>query len=460
MRKFNLNKVRNYSNRCLIALTLVFLPILSSCDRIKNLVGQTESEHVQQLKALSARLNELESVVQQQASVLQQIRENVTPAEISPQWENHLEQLENQVASSDKWPKDATEAGQFFEKTSNLVNGLPVWVEANYLPRLSLVRWAAMAFNSLQNAQDDRQSLDQLEQLVDEMRELADFSPEGGSVDLVRRLRENAAEIEKKVTKRRIAEAVRQAKLYVSETNEGDIPADISEIARLYEFLELYEEDNEYADFTDDDLPGLRKKLYKKIVIRQAEDQVANLHAQWKNVKEMVKDQPQAAVDEVATRMLLQQVTSAQVALVLEGIETPVYNELEKELRAAVETIDFQLEKRQAEAIRDYQRWSLEEIKDFETAFEEIKKKAEEEGSWWRQDNGGWIDDYYKEVQDAMIKHLLPINVALLDLPVLERYQQVFQTGWNKLDGRKDQTSVAKASAITRKRPLRDFLED
>ena len=164
MRKFHLNEVRNYSNRCLIALTLVFLPILSSCDRIKNLVGQTESEHVQQLKALSARLNELESVVQQQVPVLQLIRENVTPAEISPQWENHLEQLENQVASSDKWPKDATEAGQFFEKTSNLVNGLPVWVEANYLPRLSLVRWAAMAFNSLQNAQDDRQSLDQLEQ--------------------------------------------------------------------------------------------------------------------------------------------------------------------------------------------------------------------------------------------------------------------------------------------------------
>ena len=174
----------------------------------------------------------------------------------------------------------------------------------------------------------------------------------------------------------------------------------------------------------------------------------------------MAKDQPEPAVYEVATRMLLQQVTSAQAALVLEGIETPVYNELEKELRAAVETIDSKFEERQAQAMRYYQRWALEEIGAFETAFEEIKKKADGEGSWWRQDKGGWFDDYYKEVQDAMIKHLLPINVALLDLPVHERYLQTFQTGWNKLDGREDQTSVAVASATTRKRALRDFLED
>ena len=443
---------RNFSNRCLIALIL--LPVLSSCDRLKNLAGQPESAHVQQLEALSVRLNELESVVRQQVPILRQIRENVTPAEISPQWENRLEQLESQVASSDKWPKDAAEAGQFFEQTSDLVTGLPVWAEASYLPRLSLVRWAAVAFNSLHTTRDDSQSLDQLEQLAHEMRELVDFSPEGGTVDLVGRLRENAEEIEDKITRRRVMEAVEQAKQY-----EGDIPVVTSEIASLYEFLELYEKDNDHADVIDVDVSAIRKKLYAKIVISQAEDQLARLSAQWKNVKEMAKDQPQPAVYEVATRTLIQQVMSAQATLVLEDIETPIYNELEKELSAAVEKIDSQLEERQALAIRDYQRWALEEIKAFETAFEVIKKKADEEGSWWRRDNGGWID-YYKEVQDVMIKHLLPVDVALLDLPIQEHYHQAFQTGWKKLDGRENQTSVAVASAITRKRSLRDFPQD
>jgi len=59
-----------------------------------------------------------------------------------------------------------------------------------------------------------------------------------------------------------------------------------------------------------------------------------------------------------------------------------------------------------------------------------------------------------------MIDHLLPVNVALLDLPVHERYQQAFQTGWQKLDGHDDQTDVAKASAVAEKKSLRDSLEE
>ncbi len=454
MRKHFLSMVRNHSNWLQLSLALIFLSVLSSCDRLKNLAGQPESAYVQQLEALSVRLNALESVIQQQIPVLRQIRENVTPAEISPQWENHLEQLESQLASSDKWPKDAGEAGQFFEQTSELVTGLPVWAEAKYLPRLSLVRWAAMAFNSLHIARDDSQSLDQLEQLVNEMRELADASPEGGSVDLVRRLSENAVEIEDKTARRRVKEAVEQAIRYV-----GDISADTTDIAGLYEFLGLYEKDNDHADVIDVDISELRKKLYEKIVIRQADDRASILRAQWKNVIAMAKDQPQPAVYEVATRTLFQQLMSTQAALVLEGIETPDYNELEKELRAAVETIESQAEERQALAIRDYQGWALKGIKTFEDEYQAISEKADEAARALRRDDGGWID-YYKEVQDAMIEHLLPINVALLDLPVQERYLQVFQTGWKKLDGRENQTSVAASSATTRKRPLRYFLKD
>ena len=264
--------VRNHSNWLQLSLALILLSVLSSCDRLQNLAGQPESAYVQQIEALSARLNALESVIQQQIPVLQQIRENVTPAEISPQWENQLEQLESQLASSDKWPKDAGQAGQFFEQTSELVTGLPVWAEAKYLPRLSVVRWAAMAFNSLHIARDDSQSLDRLEQLSDEMRELADASPEGGSVDLVKRLRENAEEIADKTTRRLAKEAVEQAIQYV-----GDIPADTTDIANLYEFLELYEKDNDHADVIDVDVSALRKKLYEKIVIRQAGDRASSL---------------------------------------------------------------------------------------------------------------------------------------------------------------------------------------
>ena len=93
-------------------------------------------------------------------------------------------------------------------------------------------------------------------------------------------------------------------------------------------------------------------------------------------------------------------------------------------------------------------------------AFRATAYKAAEASSILRPDYGGWSDGYYHEVRQAMVNDLLPINFALLDLPVQERFQQAFQTGWKRLDGREDQTAVAKASALTIKKSLGAFLRD
>ena len=205
----------------------------------------------------------------------------------------------------------------------------------------------------------------------------------------------------------------------------------------------------------------LRKKVYKETARRQAEEQATVLRTQWQNVSKLPHHQPQY---QVAARLLLQQVASAHAAFVLEGIATTAYDELESELRRAVETIEFKAaeraEERQARAIRSYQRWALSKIKAFEAAFQATSHKAAEAASILRRDDGGWSGAYYQEIRQAMISDLLPINLALLDLPVQERYRQAFQTGWKKLDGREDQTTVAQASALTVKKLLRAFLKD
>ena len=178
----------------------------------------------------------------------------------------------------------------------------------------------------------------------------------------------------------------------------------------------------------------------------------------------MAKDQPQPAVYEVATRTLLQQVMSAQAALVLEGIEAPVYNELQKELRAAVETIDSQAEERQVSTghARTINAGPLTKIKVFEDLeYQAISEKADDEADRGRCDvmmADGLTT--IRKFREAMIKHLLPINVVLLDLPVQERYHQAFQTGWKKLDGLENQITVAVSSATTKKKSLRDILEE
>ena len=71
-----------------------------------------------------------------------------------------------------------------------------------------------------------------------------------------------------------------------------------------------------------------------------------------------------------------------------------------------------------------------------------------------------WDDKRYGEIQNAMISHLLPLDLALLELPVLKLYHQAFEIGWKTLDGRGEQTVVAKKSALTVKKPLWAVLED
>ena len=458
MFRFFSTAVPTHANPWPFVIGIIFLSGLGGCDGPGNQADQSESTYHQQLEALSTRISSLESATEQQTTVLQQILDHVLPPQVPADWENRLKQLEVQVGDISQWPKDAGEAGRFFEQTSELITSLPAWAEADYLPRLSLVRWAAMAFVHLNDLRSNGQSVDQLEELVVEMRDLADVRPQGGSEALVQRLRENSVELAGRVTNRRVTEAIREAQQYLAGGSDA-----APDIVDVYEFLGLYEKGHGLVNINVN-IVTLRKKVYEEMVRRQADEQAAVLRSQWQNIQELARVRSQSAVFETSTRMLLQQVISMHVALVLEGIATTAYDELESELRRAVEAIESKAaeraEERQAQAIRSYQRWAFSEVKAFEAVFRATSDKATEDASLLRRDDGGWNDVYYNEVRLAMINHLLPINLVLLDLPVQERYQQAFQTGWKKLDGREDQTSVAQASALTMKKSLRAFLEE
>ena len=67
-----------------------------------------------------------------------------------------------------------------------------------------------------------------------------------------------------------------------------------------------------------------------------------------------------------------------------------------------------------------------------------IADKASQEARLLAIDNSGWSDDRFREVQEAMVTFLLPIDRTLLDLPILKRYQREFDSGWNRLEGRKE----------------------
>ena len=446
------NVAKTHANSWLFPLGIILLLCLGGCEK----TGDEEGRR--QFDALSTRLISLETNVEGQAAVLQQILDRVSPPQLSADWENRLEEIEAQAADISQWPKEAGEAAALFEQTVGLVGSLPAWAEAEYLPRLNVVRWAAVAFDRLHDLQSNRHSLNELEEIVLELRDLADARPEGGSEALVERLRESAAEVASKTANRRVTEAIREAQSYLG----GDSDVSLA-IIEVYEFLELYEDPDNLVGINVN-IGTLRNRLYDQITRRQALERATSLRAQWENVQQLSSVKPRPASSEGSARVLLQQVVSAQTALALEGVATTAYDELENELRRAVQEIESEMarraEERQARAMRSYQRWALSEIKAFEAAFDDTSRKAAEDASPLRRDDGGWNDAYYNEVRLAMTNRLLPINLALLELPIQERYQQAFQKGWKRLDGREDQTSVAEASALKVKKSLRGFMEE
>ena len=102
-------------------------------------------------------------------------------------------------------------------------------------------------------------------------------------------------------------------------------------VAEVYEILGIYENDSQRGD----DIKDLRKKLQFRMAIREAQSQAAELNDQWAKAKTLATSQ--ATVYETAANMLLREVTVARAVLALQGIRQPIYDNLEGEIRRAVE---------------------------------------------------------------------------------------------------------------------------
>ena len=389
------------------------------------------------------RITTMEATIQHQTEILNAALGNVLPVKMSPEWEGRLEELEATFADPYLWPTNASKAEEFFENLSQLISELSPLSESTYFPRLSLVRWAAVAFDGLHRTPAPDEPLDNL---AEQIRAIADAKPAGVVSDLEQRLRQTADVFSDRAEEQLVETTVQQARRYLTSeaTTRKDPLAPDASVAEVHEILGIYENDSQRGD----EIKDLRKKLQHRMAIREAQSQAADLNDQWAKAKTLSTSQ--ATVYETSANLLLREVTAARAVLALQGIQEPIYDNLEGELRRTVEEM---LDK----ARREYQGWALTQIVRFQERHKAISDKASDDARILSIDHGGWSDDRHSEVKDAMVSYLLPINAALLDLPVLKRYQREFEEGWNRLDGHEEQTSVAKATALTQQRTFDNF---
>ncbi|GEM_PF-2735460 len=454
-----------------------------------------DDQQTQMAKSMSS----VERTVSNQNAVIDRAMGKIIPVVMPAEWENRLSQLEARIKEPGRWPKDASEAEGFLNQASSLVKDMPAWAEADYLPRLTPVRWAAGVFVSIARPRDDAA----IPSIIEETKGLVSAIPDGGSADLERKLKEESRLLSEKLDQSKLAEAIKTAGQYIQNANSSSSDEALADISNVYDVLGLYEEEGPQAA----EVRALRTQLHKSMVESQGKQQAASLAERWSIVQKLRNDQP--GIFEMSVNMLLQEVATTRVALALERVKQPTLDDLETALRHVITETSTQAakreEERQAKAIREYQRWALGQIRKFEgrmskdslnrvswDAVQRVKdgggcqgledlpsvadaishaKYTPVKGKFWGSTSVyTWQDKPYTEpdfaselwfkvLRDVFVADLLPVNPVLLETAVQERYQRAFLSGLKLLDGRDDQTYVAEQTALAIKKPLRDFIE-
>ncbi len=447
---------------------------------------QEQGRRLEPITALVDKVAALESAVLGQRGMLDNALGYGVPVEMSDQWNTQLEMLENRLSEQASWPARAEEAAEFLAAVSTLVSELSPLAEATYFARLARLRWSAVAFDALHREYDPEEVLfDQVEQL----RAIADAKPEDVDTVLEEALLQRGEKLLLAAEESAHAALVARANRLLDSpdglqgdpatTPHGDSSSAIDKIQDVYDDLGAYlDHDTHHADAED-----LREKLGRRLLEYEVRERAAALRVRWSRATELAGIHDDAY--EAAARMLLGEVTGARAMTALSGLQTTAYDGLVAEIQVAVDEVQDGFR-------RAYQKWALKQLFAFEDRREQIKSgdalpsevepaQAEKQGtgSWSdvpglvRREGGEAFDrakkavDRAKDVifgdrssrqalQNAMVDYLLPVDHLLLDLPVLKRYQRVYDAAWADLKGHDEQTCVAIAATLVPKRALRD----
>ena len=483
-------------------------------DRIQSFetVIQNQNNHLEKISVI-------EKIMVEQRDILNTALGH--PVHMPSHWENELEGLEEQLFNPELWPQDASQSTQFLDELSALVSELKPLAEANYFPRLAPLRWAAIAFEAMHR---EPKSDEGPFALAERLRAIVDAKPTGIDSTLETRLRKRAADHEEVAEEELIDTLIQRAQGYLdaAASSEHDSSPPDHGIDEVYDNLGIYV-DHEYVDHEErkERINGLRTKLRKQILERDGRAQATALEERWAKTKELVADN--ASVYESTTSMILPEVTIARSTAALQGIGTSDYDGLLVEIQKAVEDIEGSERRDYQEwALREIMKFegvlgevieekgeSMEEGNQSDVPSDQrSKERAEDQPEVTKEEgisdhiarllDGGKeeieklrmafsdvldedmtheqylkvrdaiLDVFGKDltpkqyliIQNAMISYLLPIDRALLDLPVLKRYQREFDRSWDLLKGRDEQTCVAIAAALVKKRTFRDLQDD
>ncbi len=455
--------------------------------------GRIQAGHQSQIQAMEHALDRVVAAMEQQSSVLDRTIGKIVPVRMPAGWSERLAELERDAADSSRWPKTDHAAQRYLDATSDLIAELPPWAETEYMGRLNVIRWSAMVYTTINPPGDAQADLHGRAELL---AALSDSAPVDAPAELVEYVDKEQSRLVREADEEDWHLLHQRAASYVAEPNA----APSSSLQQDFALLIAYS-DSEDATRRDQ-AEALMASLRKTMLRREAEQQADSLRSRMDSLMQLKKSD--AALYATGIGVLFNEARAARVTLALSGLEDAALDQIDAHLLAELEELQsVQLDDHEvarATAVRAYQQYALRSIDLFTKRYEKRKEIANDaltrirEGrrdtedyadlpsvcdaikgityefdvNWYGGKNEKFELDGSKVTpeshvnehricRDAMIAHLLPIDLSLLELPVNELYQKAWEEGWKHLDGREDQTYVAQRTADVKKATLADF---
>jgi hypothetical protein len=357
----------------------------------------------QDLTAIDLRQQETREAVQQQTETTYHALGMVIPEELLKSQINKLVAFEARIGDENSWPKDLTNADAMVAELRALVRQIPPWAEEDLLPRLNAVRWGVQSFQTLHansNAQGEN-----LDAAANAYANQLSIQPDGGSTNIAAMLSSRQQDATARFASFRRNSAINEA------TNQ-------LELAVMTDGLGVWQRLNEWTN--DPNALQLRQQLKARLI----EEEISKLAESAKTSLQMLDGITNDALRQAGYVRVLDSITSQRLSL-MEQPDAPesASRSLDDIAQIAEFRIKAETEKKrefESQRQRDYQRWALKNIKQFNDKYDIAIKEPHGNG--------------YTTIKDDMVKLLEPISPSYLDPAVGKLFNEAFyDRGWAKL---------------------------
>jgi hypothetical protein len=347
--------------------------------------------------------------------------------------------IESQLSDESKWPKTSSEIQKLNDRLASVVNSLPPWAQEELLPQIVPRRWEIDSLWFLANSEQATESsrMDQ----ASAVEALLTQKPPSATDRLADKLRERQREILADIQLQEKTAAIAVA----TEAVEGRGDSDTA-----IRMLAACEQDG--------DVTALAGKVQDALTRRAFSGEMDGIqklldfaNTAESRIKEYTLGRAEQMIIDVRMRMGAFSIRDKSLLDRVEG--------LQQMAEAALQHITTAKQKREAESVKAYQKWSLQQIKQVQeydaVADREIAKI---EGRLYRNNplSDARINASRKAsamIRDDLIRLMGPINQGLLEEAVNQLFRKVYQSRFDKLN-KDDQLAVIEAFAVATKRSL------